>query len=101
MVTEVPEKWEEISNFFAVYFNQDFPDDYGTPDQAIQAFKNDAPVAYLHRAATGAEDLAGSVDDEGALRELMFDLGLEYMPWADGWSSAHAWLRYLAELFRG
>lgn len=100
MVKPVPERWKDISNLFGAYLNQDFPDEYGSPEDTVLAFKGETSQETVSRTADQAHDLARSTRDEGELRKLMLDLGIEYMPWAEGWSS-HAWLEHLEALLRG
>jgi hypothetical protein len=62
------------------------------PDDTVCAFKAETSPETLSRTADQAHDLARSTGDEEELRTLMLDLGIEYMPWAEGWSS-HALAR--------
>ena len=94
MTTSEPE-YEALSNFFGSYLNQDYPDDFGTAQAAVDAYKREFPADVLFATSEEAARLARLDVEEHQLRTTLLDLGLEYTPWTDGWT-AQQWLAWLA-----
>jgi hypothetical protein len=92
---------DELYQFFAGHFHEDWPVEASTPDGIIREFlaQNHDPEK-LGRLADLIDEYIGSAKSDDALeRGLFHELGCYYMPSADGLSE-RAWLEHVAKRLR-
>ncbi|MDD7942083.1 contact-dependent growth inhibition system immunity protein [Actinomycetospora lutea] len=92
-------EWVELRTLLVAYFNQDFEDIWGPPEDTVLAFCGDASKAQRLSAADEVRRvLDGTTDDADTLRALE-PLGRDYHPEAAGWS-IRDWLAELERVLR-
>lgn len=89
----------ELRTLFAVYLNQDFVDDYGTPTRAVGAYCRDSSDEQRKAAAQEVRDILENTDDEEGTRRAIARIGLEYHPELGGWEMRD-WLAELEQFLR-
>lgn len=90
------ERFPNAFQFFASYFHQDFTDDFGEPEAAIESFI--AGTDPMTRAKTLQEIQAiVGANSEDDLEQVVFGLGCYYSPSRHrGWTMSH-WLKKVVE----
>ena len=86
-MTRYPALWHLVN----AYLHQDFVLLYGSEQGAVARFISGSPQQI---ALIGAEisQLVSKASTDTRLEAVLTDLGLEYLPLADGWSSYREWL---------
>lgn len=88
----------------AGYVNQDWPEEYGTPWSAVEAFVRDEH-GHAPGLRSDIDSFLRSVDGDDQVERGLIRLGLGYAAEADGWGSYREWLLAVAdrvdELLRG
>jgi hypothetical protein len=98
-------RWPELWQFFGGYFHEDFMDDYGSPEGAIDAFLSNTNPEYVQKVLNQLEDyLAFSREYLSKHPEKddwypVESMGVHYLPSADGFT-AIGWLEHVLERFR-
>jgi hypothetical protein len=87
---------DALETLLGGYLHEDFAHLHGTAWGAVDTFAHEeldcAP--HLHREIS---DLIGTYRSESELEAALVDLGLNYLPTADGWDSHRAWLLAVAD----
>ena len=88
--------WKALENLLGAYFNEDYVDLYGSASEAVDQFAQGQPESapQLRGEIT---DLLRAYQSESDLEGALVDLGLDYLPTADGWDSHQAWLLAVAD----
>ncbi|MEP9362025.1 contact-dependent growth inhibition system immunity protein [Nocardioides sp. CN2-186] len=90
-MNKTPTLW----SFVGIYFNQDWPEDYGTEDASVDAFLADAPseraalvneIEWVLEHFSSEQELADYVDEQGG----------EYLPPAED-GGYRGWLTRIAD----
>lgn len=85
-------------SFVGVYFNQDWPEDYGSESASIEAFLDNAPEDRP-ALVSEIEWLLEKYQSEADLAEYLEGQGNEYLPPADR-GGYRGWLMRIAERVR-
>jgi len=72
------EPYPVLANFLACYLNQDWPDEYETAEEAVDAFVKDDPKDVIASAKKEIESLLESDLTERALERLIYSFGCYY-----------------------
>ncbi|HEX8305733.1 MAG TPA: contact-dependent growth inhibition system immunity protein [Jatrophihabitans sp.] len=88
--------WESLETLLGGYLHEDFADLHGSAWGAVDTFARDEPeyAPHLHREIT---DLIDAYRSESDLEGALVDLGLNYLPTADGWDNHRTWLLAVAD----
>jgi len=89
----------ELWQFFAAYFHQDFSCLASTPDEVLDDYLPASSRSERVRLADLVEAFAAERDDETLKRDLFSELSCYYDPEADG-QSARSWMRHVAQRLR-
>jgi len=94
------ERYPELVQFFAGYFNQDWDLDAPTADGIIDLFNRTHSLNERAHIAVLIDAFTAEVRDDAALTRAMFDeLGCFYTPEADG-MSMRSWLQHVSSRLR-
>ena len=85
-------------SFVGIYFNQDWPEDYGSEEASVNAFLVDAPEERDALIAE-LEWVLQTYADEAALEAYLDELGNEYLPPLDR-GGYRGWLTRVTDLLR-
>ncbi|WP_053213456.1 contact-dependent growth inhibition system immunity protein [Pseudomonas sp. Q12-87] len=92
MNTEFP----ELHDFFGAYFHQDWPAEYGTVEEVLDAFLAESDVDDLRAVQQEVNILLERRKGELELRTyLLRELSCYYSYW-NAWETGEAWLRHIA-----
>lgn len=80
-----------LEQFFGCYFHQDFRDDYGSPEGAIEAFINEQPE-NIGNMIVALDELKKMNFNEEDLRDKLISLGSDYGPWLVNKYTAIEWV---------
>jgi hypothetical protein len=92
-------EWAELRTLLVAYFNQDFEDIWGPPEDTVLAFCRDSSEAQRLRAADEARRVLDSTTDDADTLRALEPLGRDYHPEAAGWS-IREWLGELERVLR-
>jgi hypothetical protein len=73
------ERFENSFQFLAGYFHEDFVEEFGGPEEAVQAFIADSDVALQEKVVRELRQLLAEASDR-ELEEAVFELGCHYRP---------------------
>lgn len=93
-MSKTPALW----SFVGVYFNQDWPDDYGTEEASVDAFLTNAPNER-EALASEIEWLLSNYVTEADLESYLDAEGNEYLPPAER-GGYRGWLTRIADRVR-
>ena len=95
IVSEADSEYPALFQLFGGHLHQDWRDEHESPDDVIDSFKEDAPIAAVHDALVELDALlALQLDDETLSSVLVDGLGCAYQPQLDG-ITAVAWLQHV------
>jgi hypothetical protein len=85
-----------LKHLLGGYLHEDFVDLHGSAWGAVDTFARDEPefAPHLRREIT---DLIDAYRSESDLEGALDDLGLTYVPTADGWDDHRTWLLAVAD----
>ena len=87
-----------LAQLLAGYYHQDWQQDHGTPDAALQAFADDASPETVTAASGDIERLLDAgLDDAGMTRLLADGFDCNYVPGANG-LTALGWLSHIRDV---
>jgi hypothetical protein len=88
--------WDALKTLLGGYLHEDFADLHGDAWGAVDTFARDEPdyAPQLRRQVT---ELISACPSESRLERALVDLGLNYLPTADGWDSHRTWLLAVAD----
>jgi contact-dependent growth inhibition (CDI) system CdiI-like immunity protein len=93
-MNKTPALW----SFVGIYFNQDWPEDYGSEDASVDAFLSDAP----HERAELLNELEWVLEhftSEAELAGYLAEQGSEYLP-PEAHGGYRGWLTRVADRVR-
>ena len=93
------EEWAALSTLLVAYFNQDFEDIWGPPEDTVLAFCRDATTHRRLAAADGVRRLLDGTTNDADTLQALEPLGRDYHPEAAGWS-IRDWLTELERVLR-
>jgi hypothetical protein len=79
-----------LEQLFAGHLHEDWADDYVDYLHAVDAFVAGQP-SYAAAAPDELAQLLAECDSEAALEQALVDLGMDYYPAGDGWTSYRSW----------
>lgn len=85
---------EDLKQFFACYFHQDWVDDHASWKDVAQYFASEVPADTTLRIAAAIEKLSLSQLSDKGLSQVVQDMGCYYWPGAD--AGYRDWLAQLA-----
>jgi len=89
------DQFPALFQLFGGYFHQDWREEYTSADDALAAFKNEAPIGALHDALVEIDEVMSLQLDDPDLGRLLTDgLASNYMPHTDGLSNTQ-WFVHL------
>jgi len=97
MMTE-KQKFPNAFQFFASYFHQDFTDDFGEPEAAIESFIAGSDQAIRAKTLQEIRQLL-DVYPESDLEQVVFELGCYYSPSRHRGLSMSQWLKGIVDQF--
>lgn len=89
----------ELWQFFAAYFHQDWTYLASTPDEVLDDYLRASSISQRAHLADLVEAFAAERDDETLKRDLFGELSCYYDPEADG-QSARSWMQHVAQRLR-
>jgi CdiI immunity protein len=95
IIGEADSEYPALYQLFGGYLNQDWRTEYRTPDEALDAFKQEAPIAAVHDALVELDRLEELHLDDATMSRLLsegFECG--YQPPLDGVDTVE-WIRRL------
>ena len=87
-----------LFQFFAAYFNEDWPYDASTPDEIIDRYIPMHPREQRLHLAGLIEMFIAERDDDSLKRALFEELACYYVPEADG--QVRSWMEHVARRLR-
>lgn len=88
-----------LQDLFLGYFHEDWPEEYGTPVQAVTQFIDESSPEELNLAASAIDALLAGNPSEDELKEILFDdMESHYDPTIDG-VTLRTWLEQLRAKF--
>jgi len=93
------EDFDELGQFFGVYFNQDWPYEASTPEEIIDRYIASHAREKRVRVAELIDAFLEESDDDRVERELFGELGCDYTPDAAGYSP-RGWMQHVAQRLR-
>jgi CdiI immunity protein len=87
---------DALATLLGGYLHEDFVDLHGSAWGAVDTFAREEHdyAPHLHQEVT---DLVTAHRSESDLERALVDLGLNYLPTADGWDTHKAWLLAVAD----
>lgn len=95
-------RWPELLQFFGGYLHQDFHVD-GTAEECVARAISDRDSASLAEVDMSLRELRAQGWSEHALARALEDLGMEYLPYADGRTHVEwvQWVHHQVVVARG
>ncbi len=79
-----------LEQLLAGHLHEDWADDYTDSLQAVDGFVKGQP-SYAPDAPRELAELLAQCDSEVKLERALVDLGMDYYPLGDGWTSYRTW----------
>ncbi|MBU2711908.1 contact-dependent growth inhibition system immunity protein [Zooshikella harenae] len=86
------DKYPVLTHLFSCYFHQDWPDEFDSPDMALDAFVDSETAEFVKIARDELKKIIDSGCSDNEILRLLNELGCYYEPTAD-YSSAVSWLK--------
>jgi hypothetical protein len=87
---------EALENLLGAYLNEDFHCDYPTAWRAVEDFARREP-SYAVALRAQIDAVLRENTSETSLERRLIELGLGYLPSADGWTTHRRWLVAVAD----
>jgi hypothetical protein len=87
-------KFENLSNFLAGYFHEDWTLESSSADEVIEKFVHDGDAETPHAVAAEIDQLLQTKKSDSELKQILRSLGSAYNFEANGFS-ASGWLRHI------
>jgi len=78
-ITMIDETFPTLRHFFGAYLNLDWPETYGSPAAAAEAYAIVTPQIRRENAIAEIDTLIGQRREPKALIDFLFELGNEYL----------------------
>ncbi|HEV2886131.1 MAG TPA: contact-dependent growth inhibition system immunity protein [Jatrophihabitans sp.] len=88
--------WDALESLLAGHLHEDYVDLHGSAWGAVDDFAR-GQTEYAPQLRGEITDLLSAYQSESDLEGALVDLGLDYLPTADGWDSHRAWLLAVAD----
>lgn len=88
--------WDALETLLSGYLHEDFADLHGSAWGAVDTFARSQP-SYAPQLRDEVMELVNDHQSESSLESALVDLGLDYLPTADGWENHRAWLLAVAD----
>ena len=85
-----------MESLLAGYLHEDYVDLHGSAWGAVDDFAR-GQTEHAPQLRLEISDLLSTCQSESDLEGALVDLGLDYLPTADGWDSYRAWLLAVAD----
>lgn len=90
------EKFNNLFQFLAGYFNQDFSIEFGEPEIAVRKFIEDTDAVTRDAVALELRQMLAETDDH-ELEDVVFELGCYYSPQRHRHIAMRRWLEQVVE----
>lgn len=87
-------KFPELFQFLAGYFNQDWMEDFNSSVEVIDSFAHEEPETFVNDVRRELRELIESNYNEEELAKIIDDLGCEYIPTVE-YESVLSWLKFI------
>lgn len=101
VIAEADREYPTLYQLFGGFFHEDWREEHGSPDAAVQAFIREAPPQAIAAARDELDALLSRAYDDVALTRLLtIGFGSDYVPANDG-STSTQWLAHVRTLLAG
>jgi hypothetical protein len=87
----ITQTYPALSQFLGAYLHQDWPEEFSTPEAAVEAFRRREPTDSVRAVCAELELAIREAQQAADPSRLLSDLGCYYNPQADG-RSVPEWL---------
>ncbi len=87
---------DALENLLGAYLNQDYEDLYGSAWEAVDRYAHRQP-GYAPMLRSEITEILRTYPSEADLERALGELGLDYLPTADGWANHRDWLIAVAD----
>ncbi|MBX9582738.1 MAG: hypothetical protein K2X87_20730 [Gemmataceae bacterium] len=93
----ITQTYPTLSQFLGAYLHQDWPEEFSTPEAAIEAFRRREPADSVRAIRAELEQVIHEAQQSSDPSRLLYDLGCYYDPRADG-RSVSDWLAHVRKV---
>jgi hypothetical protein len=80
----ITQNYPALSQFLGAYLHQDWPEEFSTPEAAVEAFRRREPADSVRAVCAELEQATRDAQQSADPSRLLSELGCYYNPQADG-----------------